>query len=83
MFEEARKAVEATGVPRPKPIRFDVIEVPIRGHENEPMIMTRGGRLFRPFTSVFIPMIEPSKRIPLRSADGVPHRPGINPKPVA
>ncbi len=45
------------------------------GHENEPMITASGGRLFQPFASVFIPMIEPSKRIPLRSADGVPYRP--------
>ena len=30
-------------------------------------------RLFQPFASVFLPMIEPSRRIPLRSSDGVPH----------
>jgi hypothetical protein len=52
-----------------------------RGHENEPMITTRGGGLFQPFASVFIPMNEPSKRIPLRSSDGVPYpKP---PKPTA
>jgi hypothetical protein len=62
--------VEAT---RPKPIRFEVIELPITGHENEPMITTRGGGIFQPFASVFIPIHEPSKRIPLRSADGVPY----------
>jgi hypothetical protein len=58
----------------------------IRDHENEPMITANGGRLFQPFASVFIPMIEPSKRIPLRSADGVTasaDHPGINPKPRA
>ena len=54
------------------------------GHENEPMITASGGRLFQPFASVFIPMIEPSKRVPLRSSIGVPYdRPGTNPKPVA
>ncbi len=53
------------------PIRTEVIEETIRDHENEPMITASGGRLFQPFASVFIPMIEPSKRIPLRSADGV------------
>jgi hypothetical protein len=52
-----------------------------RGHENEPMIAASGGRLFQPFASVFIPMIEPSKRIPLRSSDGVPYPPP--PKPAA
>jgi hypothetical protein len=45
------------------------------GHENEPMITASGGRLFQPFASVFIPIHEPSKRIPLRSADGVPYPP--------
>jgi hypothetical protein len=55
-----------------------------RGHENEPMITTRGGGLFQPFASVFIPMVEPSKRIPLRSSPGVPYdRPGTKPKPGA
>jgi hypothetical protein len=75
VFEEARKAVEATGVPRPKPIRFDVIEEPIRGHENEPMVTASGGWFFQPFASVFIPMIEPSKRIPLRSTLNIARRP--------
>jgi hypothetical protein len=158
MFEAYEKAVEATGVPEPKPIRFDVIEefisspkevriydpVELMAHdaakrrvqpiaiaaadkaaaeakargasahdvkvawsmaraaafqdvdaaapkpiridvreENEPMITTRGGGLFQPFASVFLPMVEPSRRIPLRSSPGVPHdRPGIKPKPV-
>jgi hypothetical protein len=52
-----------------------------RGHENEPMITTRGGNLVQPFASVFLPMVEPSQRIPLRSANGVPYRPP--PKPAA
>jgi hypothetical protein len=44
------------------------------GNENEPMITTRGGGLFQPFASVYLPMVEPSRRAPLRSA--VPtHRP--------
>ena len=37
------------------------------GHENEPMVTASDGRLFQPFADVFIPMVEPSKRIPLRS----------------
>ena len=68
---------------KPEPIRIDVIQEPIRGNENEPMIAASGGRLFQPFASVFIPMIEPSKRVPLRSSVGVPYRPAINPKPGA
>jgi hypothetical protein len=66
------------------PIRTDVIEETISNHENEPMITASGGRTFQPFASVFIPMIEPSKRIPLRSSDGVTvtHRSGTNPKPA-
>jgi hypothetical protein len=59
---------------RPKPIRIDEIEKPIRGKENEPVITASGGRLFQPFASVFLPMVEPSRRIPLRSSHGVPHR---------
>ena len=66
-------AYQETDATRPKPIRFDVFDEPITGHENEPIITASGGRLFQPFASVFIPMIESSKRIPLRSADGVPH----------
>ncbi len=51
-----------------------------KGHEDEPVITASGGRLFQPFASVFIPMIEPSKRIPLRSSPGVPYdRPGATP----
>jgi hypothetical protein len=70
----------------PKPIRTDVIQETVGDHENEPMIAASGGRLFQPFASVFIPMIEPSKRIPLRSSDGVTasaDQPGTNPKPRA
>ncbi len=65
---------------KPKPIRIDEIEEPITSNENEPMITASGGRLFQPFADVFIPMIEPSKRIPLRSSPGVPYRPP--PKPA-
>jgi hypothetical protein len=64
-----------------KPIRTDVIEETIRDHENEPMITASPDHLFQPFASVFIPMIEPSRRIPLRSANGVPYR--RPPKPGA
>jgi hypothetical protein len=62
-----------------QPIRVDVIEETINDHENEPMIKASRGRLFQPFASVFIPIHEPSKRIPLRSADGVPYPPPPRP----
>ncbi len=52
--------------------------------ENEPVIAASGGRLFQPFASVYLPMVEPSRRIPLRSSIGVPHdRPGAKPRPPA
>ncbi len=85
-FTEAHGAVykEIWTIPL-KAIRFDVIDEPVnKRHENEPMITASGGRLFQPFASVFIPMIEPSKRIPLRSADGVmssPRRGSSSPPP--
>lgn len=66
----ASKEAEAM---RPKPIRVEEIEEPITGNENVPLITAPPDHIFDPFASVFIPMIEPSKRIPLRSADGVPH----------
>jgi hypothetical protein len=53
----------------------------VRGHENEPLVTASGGRLFQPFSSVFLPMVEPSRRIPLRSSDGVPYRRPTGPVP--
>jgi hypothetical protein len=64
---------------RPKPIRFEVIDVPISGNENEPMILARDERLLQPFALVVLPMVEPSRRIPLRAAVSttlIPYRPG-------
>jgi hypothetical protein len=58
---------------RPKPIRIDMIEVPIAGRENLPIVTASGGRIFDPFADVYLPMVEPSRRIPLRSSTGVPH----------
>ena len=80
-FSAAHGAVykEIWALAAPKPIRTEVITETIRDHENEPMITTRGGNLFQPFASVFLPMVEPSQRIPLRSANGVPY--GPSPKP--
>jgi hypothetical protein len=53
------------------------------GHENEPMITTRGGNLVQPFASVFLPMVEPSRRIPLRSSPGVMVTPNRKPPSAA
>jgi hypothetical protein len=66
-FEAARKAREATGAREPKPIRFDTIEHPRPGGNNEPVVTASNGQSFDPFGDVFIPMIEPSKRPPLRA----------------
>ena len=38
------------------------------GHEDEPMVIGRDGRLCQPYAEVFLPMVEPSRRIPLLSA---------------
>jgi len=62
----------------PQPIRHDVVEEPLVGHENEPAIRARDGRLLQPFVMVFVPMVEPSKRLPLRDTVDVtlmPYRP--------
>ena len=61
-------AYEEVSGPGPKPIRIDLVDEPITGHENEPMILARGGGLWEPLGLVFVPMIEPSKRLPLRVA---------------
>ena len=76
---EGRKKIWALAAP--KPIRTEVIQETIGGHENTPLITASPDHVFDPFASVYIPMFEPSKRIPLRSAVGVPHRPP--PKPAA
>ncbi len=41
-----------------------------RGSQNEPVIQASNGRSFDPFAIVFVPMVEPSKRLPLRNAVG-------------
>ncbi len=40
----------------------------VRGNENEPVIRARDGRILEPFAPVVLPMMEPSRRIPLRAA---------------
>jgi hypothetical protein len=66
---------------RPKPIRFDVIDEPITGHENEPFVVGRDGRSCQPYAVVYLPMVEPSRRIPLRSAVDIQLR--VGPPPAA
>ncbi len=39
-----------------------------RGAQNEPLVVASNGRSFQPFADVFIPMVEPSRRLPLRAA---------------
>jgi hypothetical protein len=53
---------------QPKPIRHDVYEQRIPGNENEPAIQARDGQLLRPFVMVYVPMVEPAKRIAVRHA---------------
>jgi hypothetical protein len=55
------------------PVRPDVT-----GNENEPMIRAHDGRFLQPFSLVVLPMVEPSRRLPLRAAVEttlVPYRP--------
>jgi hypothetical protein len=59
----ARRAVQEQLVPA-KPIRVEARKY------NEPMITASNGQLFQPFAIVFIPMHEPSKRLPLSIAVG-------------
>ncbi len=64
--------------PWPNPIRYDVVEEPVVGHENEPRICMPSGHFLQPFALVFIPMAEPSKRVSVRSAVDIElmrHRP--------
>jgi hypothetical protein len=69
VFDAVKQALEA-GVPepKPKPIRFDTVDVPLHGHDNEPMITASNGQVLDPFPFVYNPMIEPSRRLPLRVA---------------
>ena len=52
----------------PKPIRVEEFDETITEHENEPMIRLPDGRLRQPVALVIVPMVEPSKRMPLRAA---------------
>ena len=53
----------------PGPIRYDMVEEPIPGGDGtEPFIKARDGRVVQPFVVVVLPMLEPSRRIPLRAA---------------
>jgi hypothetical protein len=85
-FEAARKAIEATGVREPKPIRFDTVEEPRGGSANEPVVVASNGQSFNPFSDLFTWMIEPSKRNPPHATVearlwGAGYRPA--PKPAA
>jgi hypothetical protein len=51
----------------PKPIGFKEVEVPLTGQENLPVLVGRDGRGLDVFRLVVVPMVEPSKRVQLRS----------------
>jgi hypothetical protein len=51
------------------------------GHENEPFVVGSDGRRCQPYAVVFLPMVEPSRRIPLRSAVDIQLRVGPPPSP--
>jgi hypothetical protein len=63
-FEASRKALEATGVRQPKPIRYDTVEKPRGDSGNAPVVVASNGQSFEPFSDLFIWMVEPSKRNP-------------------
>ena len=49
------------------------------GNENVPLVKAHDGRILDPFAPVVLPMVEPSRRIPLRAAIDVyllPYRVG-------
>jgi hypothetical protein len=51
----------------------------VTANENEPVIKARDGRILQPFAPVVLPMVEPSRRLPLRAAVDVyllPYRGG-------
>jgi hypothetical protein len=49
-------------------MRYDVVEVPITGHENEPMIRARDGELYQPFRIVIVEIVEHGARGSLEGA---------------
>jgi hypothetical protein len=67
--EVMRKASGGRWMPSPKP------------GKNEPVVIGRDGRLCKPYSVVFLPMVEPSRRIPLRSAVDIQLR--VGPPPPA
>ncbi len=56
---------------KPKPIGFEEIEEPVMGRENMPILLAGDGRILDPFSIVVLPMLEPSRKLPLRDAVGV------------
>ena len=65
---EAYREVNAS---KPKPVRFDMVERPTNYGKNEPTILASNGQGYSPFGIVFIPMVEPGRRLPLRAAVAV------------
>jgi hypothetical protein len=65
---EVQQAIDNVHVPRPVPIRWDVVEEPLRGHENEPVIQARDGAFLQPFAAVLKEVVEHSARGSLTGA---------------
>jgi len=81
-WSAARRAV-MDQVPRLKSYRIEVRE------DNDAVVVAPNGRSFQPFAIVFIPMVEPSKRGPLRAAvethlivSGYPPKPSPSAQPA-
>jgi hypothetical protein len=66
--KRGRRFIPIPGEEEPKPIRYDVVEKPYRGSMNEPFVVASNEHSFQPFSDVFLPMAEPSKRGPLRES---------------
>jgi hypothetical protein len=58
----------AMNLPQPRVIRYDVEEVPITGHENEPVIQGRDGVLLQPFAVLLKEVVEHGSRGSLTGA---------------
>src|SRR5262249_46930938 len=52
---------------QPQPIRVDKVEVPVTGHDNEPVIYAKSGYMIQPFAMVIEEVAEQGKRGSLRA----------------
>jgi hypothetical protein len=59
---EVQLAIDNVHAPRPVPIRWDMVEEPLRGYENDPVIQARDGEFLQPFAAVLKEVVEHSAR---------------------